>query len=55
MQILRGDELTLLESPGLITGQAPQMARDGSGVLVVVRAPTNAPTGSPATVLVHSF
>jgi len=55
MQILRGDELTLLESPGLITGQAPQMARDGTGVLVVVRAETSSPTGSPATVLLHNL
>ncbi len=55
MQILRGDELTLLDSPGLMTAQAPHMARDGSGVLVVVRAATSSPTGSPATVLLHNL
>ena len=53
MQVMRGGVLRLLDSPGTLAGPAPLVAPDGSGLLVVVRPPSSAPQGPPATVLLH--
>jgi hypothetical protein len=55
LQFLRGEQLALLETPGLLTGPAPALAPDGSGVIVIARQATSNPQGSPATVLLHSL
>jgi hypothetical protein len=53
LQIMRGGVLRLLGSPGTLAGPAPVLAADGSGLLAVVRLPSSAPQGPPASVLLH--
>lgn len=53
VQVMRGGDLRVLGSPGTLAGPSPRLAPDGSGLLVVVRLPSSAPQGPPATVLLH--
>lgn len=55
MQILRREQLTLLDSPGTLAGPAPAIAPNGSAIVVVVRVPSGEPGGPPATVLLHAL
>ena len=55
IQVMRGGDLRLLQSPGMLAGPPPVLAPDGSGLLVVVRLPSSAPQGPPATVLFHGL
>ena len=55
MQIQRGGALSLLDTPGTLAGPAPDLSPDGSGLVAVVRLPSSAPQGPPATVLLHNL